>query len=102
MLGYDYVHPIKARQVVNIIDRTKTETDIAVVDVEQKFYEDDKYIYLFGNPKKQYVIVKYSDGSQETVDEALNNEHITIKDLDRYHIEYYKEDKEFNGIEILY
>ncbi len=37
-----------------------------------------------------YVVVKYSDGKEETVKQALKDNHISISDLDRFNIKYIK------------
>ena len=78
--------------VSEIIDRTVTEqisTDAAL----EKFFEDDENEYYYGSIKSEYVIVKYSDGSQETVSSALQNGKITLSDLDKYNIGYIKQPK---------
>ncbi len=79
-------------KVSEIIDRTVTEqlsTDTAL----EKFYEDDENEYFYGSIKSEYVIVKYTDGSTETVSSALKNGKITLSDLDKYNISYIKQSK---------
>ncbi len=39
------------------------------------------------------MIVKYESGFEEPISEALKDKTITISDLDRYNISYYKEEK---------
>lgn len=77
-------------EVIEIIDKTKTE-DITCADALQKFYADAEYNYFYSCIKSEYVIVEYSDGSQKTVEEALKIGDITIEDLDKFEIKYYKE-----------
>ena len=76
-------------EVIEIIDMTKTE-DITCADALQKFYADAEYNYFYSCIKSEYVIVEYSDGSQKTVEEALKIGDITIEDLDKFEIKYYK------------
>lgn len=76
-------------EVFEIIDMTKIE-DIVCADALQKFYADAEYNYFYSCIKSEYVIVKYSDGSKKTVEEALKIGDITIEDLDKFEIEYYK------------
>ncbi|MBR6776998.1 MAG: hypothetical protein IKM27_04545 [Clostridia bacterium] len=58
------------------------------------FYEDEEYSYFFGTiSSASRTIVKYSDGTTQTIGEALNTGKITIEDLDRFGIEYGKEPK---------
>ncbi|MBQ5563743.1 MAG: hypothetical protein IIT39_10195, partial [Clostridia bacterium] len=78
--------------VSEIIDRTVTE-QITTDSALEKFYEDDENEYYYGSIKSEYVIVKYSDGSQETVSSALQNGKITLSDLDKYNIGYIKQPK---------
>ena len=84
--------PSEEVKVSEIIDRTVTEqitTDTAL----EKFYEDDENEYFYGSIKSEYVIVKYTDGTQETVGTALKKGTITLADLDRYNIHYIKQEK---------
>ena len=43
--------------------------------------------------KNEYMIVKYENGYEETISEALKKGTININDLDSYNIEYIKEKK---------
>ena len=65
-------------------------------DIEEPFFEDESYIYIFGSPISQHVIVEYTDGSTENIKEALENGHIQITDLDKYSIHYTKIKAETN------
>ena len=84
------------------IKEIKSITDnigsMGLPDVEEPFFEDERYIYIFGNPISQYVIVEYTDGSTENVKEALENGHIHITDLDKYSIHYFAEPKFIENI----
>lgn len=80
--------------ITEIIDRTITEgipTDKAL----QPFCIDENYIYSFPSIRSDYVIVKFSNGNEMTVKNALEKGLISIADLDRWNIQYYKE--EYNG-----
>lgn len=88
---------IQPGEVIEIIDMTETE-DITCDAALQKFYADAEYNYFYSRIKSEYVIVKYSDGSQKTVEEALKIGDITIEDLDKFEIKYYK--KTLDGKEI--
>lgn len=78
---------------IEIESITNNSNGMDLNDVEEPFFEDDSYIYIFGNPISQYVIVKYTNGSTENVKEALEHGHIQITDLDKYNINYYAESK---------
>ena len=85
----------KIKEIKSITDNTN---DRAFPDVEEPFFEDESYIYIFGNPISQYVIVEYTDGSTENVKEALERGHIQITDLDKYSINYLAEPKLIENI----
>ncbi len=84
--------PVEQPQVTvsKITDRT-LEEDIATDTALEKFFEDEENIYSFGSIKSKYVLVEYSDGTQENVVSALNNGKITIADLDKFKIGYIKQ-----------
>lgn len=83
----------KEIEITDIVDRTKTE-NLAVAQALEQIYEDDANRYYFGSLYSQYVIVHYSDGSQEDVKTALHSGRATLADLDRFGIGYYTEPKE--------
>ena len=80
-------------EIKSITDKTKTMINFACAEVLSSFYEDEFNIYYFDCMKNKYVIVKYKDNSEETVSDALKNNHIKISDLDKYNIKYIKERK---------
>ncbi len=88
-------------------DAKKEVVDISVnkvaeVDVEEPFYEDDVYVYIFGNPQSNCTIVKYSDGSEQKLVDALREGNIKITDLDTFGIKYYSEIKPVDNPELSY
>ena len=83
------------KEIKSITDNTN---DMDLPDVEEPFFEDERYIYIFGNPISQHVIVEYIDGNTENIGEALENGHIQITDLDKYSINYFAEPKLIENI----
>ena len=83
----------ETKESFTIVDKTKEMDDFTCAQSLEKFYEDDKYIYSYSCMKSEYVVVKYSDGKEETVKEALENKKITIEDLDKNNIQYYIDEK---------
>ncbi len=79
-------------EVVEIIDIAKRD-NIDCDDALQQFYSDAEYHYFYPSIKSEYVVVKYSNNTEETVENALKNNKITISDLDRFEIKYFKEKK---------
>ena len=79
--------------IKKIFDKTKTMFNFSCAEILDNFYEDEKYEYYYNCSKSKYVIVEYIDGSEETVEEELEKEHINIKDLDEFKIEYIKYEK---------
>lgn len=84
-----------AKEIESITDNTPSAE---LPCVEEPFFEDASYTYLFGYPISRYVIVKYTDGSTENVKVALKNGHIQITDLDQYNISYFAEPKHIETI----
>ena len=87
----------KKKEVVDI-----TVTKVSESDVEEPFYEDDVYIYIFGNPQSNCTIVKYSDGSEQKLVDALREGNIKITDLDTFGIKYFTEIKPVDDPELSY
>ena len=80
-------------EIKSITDKTKTMINFSCAEILSSFYEDEKYIYYFECMKNKYVIVKYTDNSEETVSEALKHNRIKISDLEKHNIKYIKETK---------
>lgn len=76
-----------------LIDKTKEIEDFSCDTVLEKFYEDEKYVYYWNCIKNNYMLVKYDDGNEGTISEALNKNHIDINILDKFNIEYIKTEK---------
>lgn len=85
----------------NIKSITDNSVGRVLPDVIEPFYEDHRCKYSFGNPISQYIIVKYKDGTEQNVKEALESGRIGITDLDSYGIHYFAEPKVYIGHNIL-
>ncbi len=79
--------------ILKIVDRTKDE-DLVIAEELEKIHEDEKNEYFLSGIYSHYVIVHYSDGSQEDIKSALQSGRATIADLDRFGIHYWTEPKE--------
>ena len=79
--------------VDTIVDKTTEMESFNCNQMLERFYEDDTYEYFYSCVKSTYVVVKYSDGTEQEVREALKDGKITIKDLDKYNISYYKQER---------
>lgn len=91
-IGAGVVPAVEETPVERMVDRTVTEgipTDQAL----EPFYEDGEYVYSFPSVRSEYVMVYYTDGTEQTVKEALAEGRIAVGDLDRFGISYYKEEK---------
>lgn len=77
--------------VVGIIDKTKNIKDFVCAEMLEEFYKDNDYTYYWSCLKNEYIIVKYENGYEEKVSDALKYGTIKIKDLDNYNIDYLKE-----------
>jgi len=77
--------------VTDIIDRAEEE-NLPTDDALEGFWKDEEYTYYFPSIKSHHIIVCYSDGTQEPVRDAMAAGRVTIADLDRFGIGYYKEE----------
>jgi len=81
-------------KVNEITDTTKNIENFVCAEALESFYEDENYIYYWNCIKNNYMIVKYENGYEETISNALKNKTITINDLDKYKINYIKQEKD--------
>lgn len=88
------VDRINIGKIDKIVDTTKNKLNFVCAEVLEQFYEDEEYEYFYNCMKGKYVIVRYENGYEETVANALKYKTITISDLDKYNIEYIKYKKE--------
>lgn len=84
------VETTSIKKVKEIVDTTKYIKNFACAEALEQFYEDNEYKYYYNCIKSKYVKVKYENGYEETVEEALKNGIINIKDLDKNNIPYLK------------
>lgn len=75
--------------ITSIVDRTEIE-HLSTAQALEGFYNDGEYEYYFSSIKSHYIDVYYSDGTVENVREAIEAGRVTISDLDRFEIHYYK------------
>lgn len=87
--GTKFTCNINKLKIDKIIDYTLINVNCA--EALESFYEDDDYVYYWECIKNRYMIVRYENGYQETIEDALKHKNITIKDLDNYNISYIKE-----------
>lgn len=92
--GYDYAPPELIGDVVNIVDKTKENSEFACSMALEKIFEDGKNEYYLSCIKSKYIIVKYENGYKEDVKSALKNSSIGIDDLDRFNIDYITQEKQ--------
>ncbi len=78
---------------IEIIRDIAKEQNIPTDQVIEAFFEDDEYVYSFSSAKSDYVTVKFTDGEEITVKDALKKGYIRIHDLDAYGISYIREIK---------
>ena len=76
-----------------LIDKTKEIKDFACAEALEEFYEDVNYTYYWSCIKNKYMVVKYDDGGEETISQALLKGHIDIQILDKFDISYIKYEK---------
>ena len=87
--------------IIDIKDATKSgEIDCATA--EEIFYNDGEYFYSFGCIKSKHITVCYSDGTSENIVAALESGRVTIDDLDKFKISYFKEKNPFSSTTVTY
>lgn len=79
---------MKGKTKLEIIDATYT-----CAQTTEKFYEDEKYIYLFPCAKSNSVYVKFENGNKMLVTEALESKKVTIDELIDVGLDVYKKEK---------
>lgn len=80
-------------KIKEIVDTTKDIKDFSCDEALEGFYEDENYTYYWSCIKNKYMIVIYESGFEETISNALKNDTIKISDLDRFNINYIKQEK---------
>ena len=80
-------------EIKSIQDETIGRTDLVFAQALEKFYEDETREYYFSCIKSSYVTVTYTNGTKETIKEALAKGNITMSDVNKYGIHYYTEFK---------
>lgn len=78
--------------ILAIVDPTKNN-DFNYDTAVEKIFEDENIEYFLSGLYSQYVIVHYTDGTQEDIITALNAGRATIADLDRFGVRYWAEPK---------
>jgi len=91
--GYDYAPPEILGKVVNIQDTT-LDGRITCAEALEKIFEDYENEYYLNCIKSSHIIVKYENGYEEDIKEALRSRRISIKDLDTFNINYIVEAKD--------
>ena len=79
---------LKEKSKLQIIDAT-----FSCSQVKEKFYEDDKKIYMFPCVKSGSIYVKMENGNKMLVVDALESETVTIEELIDAGLEVYIENK---------
>lgn len=74
-----------------IVDKMSEDPMMMCAQALEEFYLDKEYKYFFNCIKSDLVVVIYPDGTEISVKDALKDNKITIEDLDRFNISYYKE-----------
>lgn len=94
--GYDYAPPEILGKVVSIQDTT-LDGSITCDTVLEKIFEDYENEYYLSCIKSNYIIVKYENGYEEDIKEALKSRRVSIKDLATFNIHYIVEAKDIDS-----
>ena len=55
----------------------------------EPFYSDEENTYQFPAVMSPYMVVHYSNGTEEKIRDAISAGRVTLADLDRFGIQYY-------------
>lgn len=80
------------KTVANIVFDPQNNT---IVEEEEIIYQTETHNYCFSRKISQYVRVRYTDGKEYDVKNSLLWGYITLADLDKYGIEYYSVEREY-------
>lgn len=81
-----------------IVDTSKDIDDFACIQVLEEIYKNDKYIYYLPCEKSKYIKVIYTKNNyQESLKSSLNEGCVHISELDKFGIEYIKEEIKEDG-----
>ena len=69
------------KPTIRSVKDNSTKPGVFTPQAYEKIYEDDKNEYYFTTMKSNLVIVRYSDGTEKNIIQALNDGDLTIKDL---------------------
>ncbi|MDD6388067.1 MAG: hypothetical protein PUA68_03285 [Bacilli bacterium] len=81
------------KQKYEIIDESEKIEDFMCLQALEDFYDDGKYVYSFPCIKSSYIKVKFDDGKEKNIIDALNDKDVKVEDLDTFNIKYYKTEK---------
>lgn len=90
--GSKFTCPIdEEKKVSYILDKTTEVDGFMCAQALEPFYSDAEYTYSWSCIKNNFIVIVFTNGETMLVSEGLKNNIITIKDLDKYNIKYYKE-----------
>lgn len=84
---------IQVGKIISMEDTTKEIKNFVCAEALESFYEDENHIYYWNCMKNDFMIVKYENGYEERISDALMFNRIKISDLNEYNINYIKTDK---------
>ena len=85
--------PEKPNDNISEITDPTDDPNFAYDTAVEKIYEDERNEYFISGLYSQYIIVHYTDGTQEDIVTALNAGRATFADLDKFGIRYWAEPK---------
>lgn len=73
-----------------IIDTSKDIPDFVCAEALEEIYRDDDYTYYLPCIKSEYIKVRFKNGDEIYLKDALKDKKVSISDLDTYGIQHYK------------
>lgn len=84
---------IKNKQILSQNKITILDATYTCDNYKEDFYEDDTYIYTFPCTKSNSIYVKLSNGNKMLVKTALEEEKVSIEELEKAGLDFTKRKK---------
>ena len=86
----DEIENSEYKNSYKIVDKTTGLDNFSCLSGLEEIYLDNDYIYYLPCIKSEYIKVIFQDNKELSLIEALKYNKVSIEDLDRFNIKYYK------------
>lgn len=93
IIGFAITLLIKNKHILSQNKITILDATYTCDNYKEDFYEDDTYIYTFSCTKSNSIYVKLSNGNKMLVKTALEEEKVSIEELEKAGLDFTKRKK---------